>query len=579
MPVSAEDSKQALLFLKQTSALDELFKEEWSFDDLASMDRLNQADLAECMLYATLRGNEAMVRTLVERRGLVAIEVQTLQTRPPTYLLNGQPVEFSGINFFYDIHKYDNDNKINSLLEMIVEFGMKGLIELGETYPLLLRNVCSNPFEDLYNRSHFDGALPELSGGVVSRPELAIAMRDRSATAASSEAYQPMLCWASEDMLRQFPEDLIPLRVFQDVPGHGTLAEWKSKCGEPGNLDFDLISIGIEPTAKNADYVSCLIETMAPELSKNGFADIGAKLLCETTTDFLLQFETSACSERNMEIATEFSRSYCPILIMAQKAVSYYQSKGFDVPLQGASQIFATDMRSNFNTLFDLLDVSSETSERAKSLMSHEQWIALAKKGQASITPASLLALWQGHGINNEGLQLALDGGQVVYLAKNDYRFSNDTRVFENESSSNEYSEKNGTSNTTSLLIGNNRVPYVPDYFDGKQDANLFVHAIVVFKQISATNLWPTEEGRPKDLKEALLECNGLDLGNYECNRAMLLRAYLTEAGVDECAKAVSRPNQWLMLTTVFSTDELKPYLGIMPKAAKGRVLESVMGL
>jgi hypothetical protein len=577
MSVATELSKQALLMLKQTLALDVLFKEEWSIEDLASMDTLNQEDLAECMLYATLKGNEAMVRTLVERRGLVPIEVQTLQTTPPTYLLNGRPVEFNATIFFYDIDQYDRDNKINSLLEMIVEFGMKGLIDFCDTYPLLLRNVCPSPFEDQYNRYHFEGALPELSGGVVSRPDLAIAMLDRSATAASPEAYQPMLCWASEEMARQFPENLIPLRVFQDVPGHGTLAEWKEKSGEPGNLDVDCISIGIEPTDENSDYASCLIGPMAPENAKKGFADIGGKLLCETTTDFLLQFETSACSEQNVLAANEFVRAYCPILIMANKALSFYESKGIDVPLQGASQLFVTDMRSNFDALFSLLDVSNDTSERAKTLMTKAQWMALARRGQTSIAPASLLALWQGFGINNAGLQLCLEREQLAYLADNGYRFSSDTRVFEDEDLFKEYS--GGSATGTGILIGDYRIPFVPDYFDGQENASLLSQATVVFQKILASDLWPTTEGRPKNVKDALEQCQFFNLDDFENNQAMLLRVYLLNEGVEACVDAVTSPGQWDRLITVFGSDEMTPYVALMPKSAKGHMLESVLGL
>jgi hypothetical protein len=579
MSVATELSKQALLILKQTSGLDEMFKEDWSFEDLASMDTLNQEDLAECILYATLRGSESMVRTLVERRGMVPIEVQTLQTTPPTYLLNGQPVEFNGLKFFYDIDQYDTVNKINSLLEMIVELGMKGLIDLGDTYPLLLRNVCPSPFEDKYNRFMFDGSLPELSGGVVSRPELAIAMSDRSATSASPEAYQPMLCWASEDMVRQFSENLIPLRPFQNVPGHGTLAEWKAKSGEPGNLEFDCISIGIEPTEKNSDYASCLIGPMAPELSKKGFDDIGGKLLCETTTDFLLQFETSACIEQNVRAATEFVGAYCPILIMAKKALSLYQGKGVDVPLHAESQVFVTDMQSNFDTLFSLLNVSSETSERAKAIMTQEQWRAVAKKGQSSIASVSLLALWQCFGIDNASLQLCLEGGLLAYLAQNGYRFSSDTRVFEDEDLFREYSSRDGSATTTGILIGDYRIPFVPDYFDGQEDASLLSQAIVVFQKILSSNLWPTTQGRPLDVKDALKQCNGLNLDDFESNQAMLLRAYLLNEGVDACVNAVTSAQQWQKLMTVFGSNEMTPYLGKMPKSARGGMLESVLGL
>jgi hypothetical protein len=59
----------------------------------------------------------------------------------------------------------------------------------------------------------------------------------------------------------------------------------------------------------------------------------------------------------------------------------------------------------------------------------------------------------------------------------------------------------------------------------------------------------------------------------------LALEAYLVNAGLDACLAVAKTPGQWITLTQVFSVDELKPYLKTMPAKARGRMLESALGL
>jgi hypothetical protein len=583
MSDSFEVSRQALAELKSTDAIDWVFKSDWTDEDLANMHKLNEQDLAECMLFATLEGNERLVRALVEQRGLVKVEVKTLETRPPTYFLNGKQVSFDGIKFLGVLEDLDHFHEVddqktpslNSLIAMIIEFGMTGLIEPGESYPLLLRNTCTNAFEDKYNKSIFKGELPELSDEVLRNPALAVALDNRPASALIRESFRPLLCWASADMVEDYPDDLTPLRMYQTVEGHGTLQEWRDRSGEPGNLEFECITLGIDFPGRGPGFASALIDAMAPESVKLGFSDPTGRVLCETTTDFLLMFPMRPGSDESVEAAEQFVKGYCPILIMHQQVAALCRGYGYELPYQGTPQIFTNSMHSNFEAIFSVLDEKNPLYVQAKNMMTRDQWRTLAKKAESTIGITSLLSLWKAFEIDNTGLQLEIDTGGVQLLANKRYKFSSETEVFGSYTT---FEREPVGSGETRLLV-HEKCPFVVDYFQGTQNTKELARALKIFKKIQAANLWPTENGWPKSLSAALQQCLTYDLDDFQNNDAMLFRTYLSNHGAQACVNAVTSPEQWDKLITVFGSDEMQPYLKMMPKSAKGRVLESSLGL
>jgi hypothetical protein len=354
MSTPAQKSKLALRRLETTPGIDGNWKHAWYSEDLENMDLLDEHDLVACIVFHTLDGNESLVRGLIERRGPVSIEIKKANTdHAEDYLVNGQPYTLDTSKI---LREPVNGRDYNALFDMIVEFGMKGFIEPGESFPVLLAHLKANGYEDPYSPWAFAGELPELSDGALKQPELALALRDKSLTAVAPAAYQPLLCWASPQMVEQFPEQLIALNPFQEVKGHGTFEQWRARAGTPGNMDVDGIDMGIAIDEEKSKLAEYLIAPMAPLSSRMGFADLKGRVLCETDTDFLLSFDASHCDENNLRKAVTFvDKGYCPIRIMAKQAQDIcardFGYKPVDIPF---TQLFVMTMSHNYNALCQL---------------------------------------------------------------------------------------------------------------------------------------------------------------------------------------------------------------------------------
>jgi hypothetical protein len=543
--------------------------EAWSASELANMDRLEGSDLPECILKATIQGRERTVRTIMERRGPVPILFEVNPDDPFDQTLNGISVEVDHSEF---ASKAKSPAAIKAILALIDEFQMKGLMETGPVAPWLLNGSEFNPFLMRHNVSEFTGVLPALIDGVLAQPELAIALRAESSKTSTPEAYKPMLCWASQSMLEQFPNNLAPLEHVQEVIGFGSMKDWREACGQPGALDFSKIEVGIQATQSCSEVVPYLQQCMTPQASKYGFEDDQGRHLCETTADFLLQFPALDCDDDNLKAAFTFTANYCPIDIMAVQAIAVcreqfgvYQSRDFLIPTQKET------MEHSFDFLFSALGDTHPLHERVRNLMTRDQWVHLFKKA-SNVSPESMVGLYQAFGVDNTGAGLSLNASDFEVLVAGGYQFSSQTI---NHSDSRFFDDHvlNGDLNsrpsvflifTAGMMLGS--IGAIQKYRE-------------VYRNILRTNLWPTSDKPPNDISQALKLSLGYSLKNPVKHQALALNAYFLNAGVEACAAAVRSPRHWMTLAHVFSAQELKPYLAEMPLDAKGRVLEDGLGL
>jgi hypothetical protein len=544
----------------------------WSSDELTSMDLLASHDLEECILEATIRGYERLVRTLMRRRGPVRIVVEEHPKVPGRYTLNGRDM-VSKIDERMFATGIRSPAKLKSLLAMIVEFDMKGLIEPGVTFPLLMKRVESNSTLMRYNFSEFKGTLPELIDGVVRHPELAIALAGESGRTSTPQAYQPMLCWASEDMVRQFPNDLARLVHFQNMRGHGSLAQFKAAAGQSGNLEISAIEVGVEPSnGRDCEVFQHLHHAMTPMSSRLGFADDGGRVLCITTCDFLMQFPDQACSDYNLKAAFEFADNYCPFEIMASQAAATCREQfGREEPTARVSIGYMNEMVGNFNDLFEGLQHGHPLRERMMDLMTREQWAALFHKAEA-VDAHSMLGLYQAFGIDNTGKDFHWFPHVFKALADGGFRFSSNTKIFTDSKTMQKHKEA-----TCLLLEPAVLLPYDKTSFGDHSGAGLVTKDL--FANCIKANLWPIPGQAPADVAQALKDSSRLSFDVLSNPKKLAMYTYLLNAGVEACAEVASTPSQWMPIAQIFSSDELQPYLKEMPAKARGRVLEAGMGL
>ena len=544
----------------------------WSSDELTNMDFLQSPDLEECILEATIRGHERLVRTLMHRRGPVRIVVGEHPKVPGRYTLNGRDTTSQIDERLFAI-SIRSPEKLKSLLAMIVEFGMKGLIEAGQSFPLLMKNVERNSSLMRNNVSEFKGALPELIDGVVRQPELAIALVGESGRTSTPQAYQPMLCWASEDMVRKFPNDLARLVHFQNVRGHGSLAQWKSASGQPGNIDISAIEVGLEPAnGRGCEVFQHLHHAMTPMSSRLGFEDEGDRVLCITTSDFLMQLPSQDCSEDNLKAAFEFVENYCPIEIMASQVVATCREQfGRDELTARVPIGYMNEMVSNFNDLFEVLQQGHPLRERMKDLMTREQWSALFLRAEA-VDAHSMLGLYQAFGIDNTGKDFHFFPHGFETLAKGGFQFSSNTKIFTDSKKMQKHKEAADLFLEPAVLLPYDKTCF--GYYSGvgQTTRELFANCMKV-------NLWPIPGQAPTDVAQALKDSARLSFDVLSTPKKLAMYTYLLSAGVEACAEVASTPSQWMVIAQIFSSDELKPYRHAMPKQARGKVLESSLGL
>jgi hypothetical protein len=567
-------STLAVLSANAKSSLLEAFdsqaelKNKWASGALANMDALEGQDLAECVLIATIQGRESFVRTLMQRRGPVSIAVDE---NFEGYRLNGSPISVSPEEF----GAYSFSPKaLKSVVAMIHEYGMKGLLEPGTSFPLLLQRLDSNRFMYSNNDSQFTGELPSLTQGLLQRPELAMTLAEESMRVSTPGAYQPLLCWASGDMVEQFRAHLAPLMPVQEVGGT-PMREWKEKSGEPYNMAFHDIVLGMRDRRGHTSAIHTLMSAMAPESAKFGFKDEKGRHLCQTTADFLLSFPKGACTADNLKAASTFVENYCPIQIMALNAAEVcHREFGLAKKVFSFKDHTTKRLTQSFNYLFEALDATHPLHKRVKKMMTPEQWTGLLHKARA-ITGESLVALQQTFGIDNTGKNLELSFRDFQILSQRGYRFADNTKAYDNFSA---YMEIKVGSSVQAVHLN-----FTPASFNHlpPEAKNHTLHSYVldIYQCILKTNLWPGTGKAPADVGEALDMAASLILGETQDTLSVALEAYLVGAGLDACLAVTSTPSQWVTLTQIFSSAELEPYIKAMPAKARGRMLELSMGI
>lgn len=544
----------------------------WERAEDSTIDKLCEADLAHCVLVATVRGREILVRDLIERRGPVPIVITRHEDDDHDFRLNGQSVDTNFRHFTNDIKSQES---LKSLFAMIAEFGMKGLIEPGSSFPLLWHRLDDNQLIHKLPPARFEGELPSLVAGVLGHPELAVVLHEESSENATPAAYNQILCWASEHMIRQFPQGLSPLRSIQSVEGQGSLAEWKARSGTPQSVQYGAIKVGAGSSARSSELANFTFRDMGPASARLGLEDRQGRVLCETTTGFLLSFPTPSYSEANLRVANVFVKKYCPIEVMALQAA---EACTRDFGHEKTTYQFQNHLTTRMSDKFDLLFTSLSSDDRVKDLMTHDQWRLLLKHADF-ISAASLLALHQVLGIDNSGASVTLDADDLLLLIEGGYRFADGTKVFIKDLDIHNHNRTQDLNAAPSVRLPD-RLHFPEKFYDANgQNLTVLAHELLIYRGIHNMNLWPIQDVRPVDLAHALKMSSSLRMDNAMNSKAMAVHAQLLNAGVDACAGAASSPAQWMKLTEVFAPDELKPYLKLMPAKAKGRVLELGLGL
>lgn len=542
--------------------------------------KLSDYDVEDCAFQAAVNGNVQLLRLLFQEKGQIEVNYENKAPNLRRHILNGVTYDMTGIKRLKDLKSVAH---FKDLLRAIDEFGIRGLSEPGETYPALFHRIDDNKVITGLSVERFSGDLPELSGGVLKSPELAIALKHEEATNPHSSAYRPILCWASPEMVESFPGSLAPLTPFQQVSsfsGVQSMRDFKADVGSSTNMLFHSIKVGVEPSV-SAVHAALLMKSLCPVATFNGFDDPQGRVLCETNTDFLLRFPLVGLNAGNTKAAKDFAQGYCPIELIATKAIdSCVDDYGHPDRLWFMKAGYSTEHDKSYSDIFAMAGDDHPLKDRARQMMEPAQWKALLHKADTTLIASSMIAMHQAFGFDNKGLRITVTGSEIEqYLAAN-FRFSDDSNFFDTTKRFKAHLDQTLVTGTTAVLSTFSSSSLSDRGEPQASGADILEVATKNFQDVVIKlNLWPSDSERPKDLADALRMAGPLELTSWGNNRAMGLRAILVDSGLNACTEIAKTPRAWLKLTEVFPRDEIDPYIKQMPREAKGKLLEQDLGM
>lgn len=545
--------------------------------DMRDVELLNTPDLTETLFRSAVSGRVPLLMTLLRHRGSRPV---TFDDLPDSLIstLNGKNIE---LGRRYSLRYITNLSELKSLFSSIHDSGMKGLLEPGHTYPLLLRDIDTTVKRSLLQGGEFGGALPELGADTLSQPELAIVLNEESLKRVTPDAYRPILCWASQDMVSQFPECLRVLSPFQEVNNKISMQEWKDSYDSDEPVTAGTITLGLKADDHHTGFAEFLCAVMAPSTARLGLPDTSGRVMCETTTDFLLGFPAVNQSQDNFSAARAFVKTYCPFEIIATQAAKVCaRVYGHKLREYTFEKYLARSFHFGRNELLEQLSSDNPIRDQVLNMMRKEQWLGLVKSfNSASASVKTLLALRETFGIDNTSLPVYLSRDAMTELISAGYRFADGTSVHEcaDDFSAARWKCSNRSSDVLLEFDGADWQPEYADHMPARMVQDIFIKQ---YQQIMSTNLWPAPIPKPADVKEALDLIVAHDNGNPTPreNTALALRAYLVTAGLEACMQAAQTAH-WERLMDVFGKEAFEPYIKTLPHKARGLLLEDEMGL
>jgi hypothetical protein len=579
-----QTSREAL-----TAAL--LLGEEGLQSDL--IDQLMDEDLAYCMFTAATQGNVGVMTALWKQRGPFEV-VYEHEPGAENERLNGKVFESKKENLLSSCtDHYD----VKLLFQTILSYGIKGLLEPGLSYPYLFRHADISTIVDETLINRFCGELPVLDAGCLQWPELAMALEAEGQRSLMPEAFRPMLCWATEEMLRMHGARLTPLRTFQGVsyernsvigPSNEpvifrvSMEEFAGDVQPAEDVVIHGITLGVEAHSGHTESVGILFQCMAPIDQQCGFADPQGRILCETRADFLLGFPVSPTSEANLAAADRYMDKRFPLAVLgnhvATVCLSDFQHSRdcFEFPGYFTRALSNTWNPSN-RFFFFIFKQSEEVNKKLMRLMRKDQWLALLRSCETARLEADvLLALRDVHAIDNRHLRFSLLPQSVDRLHDAGYRFVDDTTIIKCPRA------------LARFVQANPGVPYVFVDFeyrvvlmhkDNWKAEGVISESHRLHGLAQAMNLWTGAGDHPKGVRASLDDLISLDMYQNDSTELMGTWVHLVKMGVEACVDAASSLEHWKWIVKIFSIDQLRPYLKVMPRQARGLVLESGIGL
>ena len=540
----------------------------WNLDRAALVQACNglrTSELAPALLYAVFHGDVTFTEYLWRERG--PFKTHLKHTGPGQFELNDKPYKlptdrqdlFAGIK---------QASQLKAMIDLIYKTEIKGLLDgAGALFLYGQKNTVVN----IARRVKFKGELPVLSGEYLSSPELMVAMIEASHGCRYRKSYDPILCWASPDMLEAYAEFLDPY-----VPVHG------AKIGDE-QMSFDTwqkthdeaLAAGAEPTKCNSITLRCtatkndLVGQIAMQAygnmkQKHGVFEKEGHVLCHTSARFLAEFERPEVLEtNNYAAARSFTEHYVPLDFLTLHAhpkgnLGWPTDIGFD--------------ESNGGKALRFMNLSKDIHKALGPVLSHDQWKFILKgdviKGKDILTAVTV------HGLNNQGMNWCFEQETPGELKELGFKCVPGTEVLLNSKTDGSAWDIRGSGRTSVDITE------IKD-FCKRKDLGSYGEpwAKSMLDDTYGLGLWPFKDPKPplSDLIASLARKKS-PLSDIS-DAAVIARFVITDSAIEECVKYAKKAREWSLLADIHGAEAMKPYVLEMPLASKGRVFSLELGV
>lgn len=562
------------------------------------LQALPEKYLPVALAQAGFCGDMEIGNRILEIHGPIRTE---LSERGSQTFLNDEPLPYSWAGEY--LRNAASQSDIAKVMEWLPEVGMGWMVGVGSEHSVLYQGVALEHVLKHVRKTQFEGELPHLVSGRVEHPELLLALHDRKRHSSFEQAFDKILCWVPQGTESAFPNDLAPYKVEQSIHFNDTLkhnredqsAVMSVTAVTPEYLDttvnawtrsydFAMPGVGLcltdlrlctSPTSDVIDIdAEMLLSHQANQSIKHGFWGRPGMVLCQTTVEFLSNFDIGMQESRNQKASDKFVSNYAPIDLMARAYGRKDEENGLIYIGQIGFKYSDNQPNTSFNNLVKLLDGEEPLKSQVKRVLSKDLMSYLTSlRGDKGVTVTSLPVLYREYGIDNQGISLQVWAMHIDLLHSQGFKFSTET----------ETKYCSDPSDATRLLKPS-QVAFLQAGMMEMDDEQLQE----TYNKAFEMGLWTSPVEKPKSISEAITAAGrrkyntNLVKGKlpYETNAPLLaLRAYLNSSGVDACVQAAKTVTHWQTLGIVFGTEVMKPYLKVAPLPAQAKLFTNDLGV
>lgn len=562
------------------------------------LQTLPERYLASALAYAGFCGDMEIGNRVIEIHGPIHTE---LSVRDSQTFLNGETLHYAWAGEY--LRNASSPADIAKVMEWLPEVGMGWMVGKGSEHSHLFQGEALEHALKHVRTTRFEGELPHLVSGRVDHPELLLALHERKGQSSFEQAFDKILCWVPEGTQTHLPDDLVPYKVEQNIHFNDTLKHTredqsavisladvsKAYLDEVVNLWTNSNNPGlpysgirfVDLKLRTTSTLPCididgemLLSHQANQSIKHGFWEQPGMVLCQTTVEFLSNFEIGAQDPRNQRASQKFVSNYAPIDLIArnygrkdeENALIYIGKIGY---------VYSADKADkSFNELVRHLDGPEPLRSQIKWALNKDlMGFLTSQRGSSGVNVMSLPILKREYGIDNQGIGVQVWGAHIDALHQTGFRFAADTDTKYCEQARDAMSPLK-PSQVAFVTIG------MMDMSD-QQQQDTHIKALQM-------GLWATPIKKPETIPEALKALGRRKWNTntvkgklpHETNSPVLaLRAYVYEAGVEACVREAKTTAHWVTLRTVFGTEVMKPYLKDAPLPAQAKLFTNDLGV